>query len=130
MSPRLYPQAKCLGCQAYTTEVWAAADRDEPCPHCGRPNPTIVDVQAMVQFIYLRSGESSSPADDAMIDALLREHQTVSPGETWQHCPRCEEHHDAMNAPCTTVRIIAARWADHPDYRPDWAVPTETAKVI
>lgn len=31
-------------------------------------------------------------------------------------CPHCE--HDT---PCPTVRLLAAVYADHPDYRPEWA---------
>lgn len=56
--------------------------------------------------------------------ALLAEHGIQHPGTAYQYCRVCHDHerHDAMAAPCRTVRIMALAYADRPGYRAEWGL--------
>ena len=55
-------------------------------------------------------------------EAVLRE-VTAARGILAEHHPvdPCDAHNAALESvPCKTLRLIASRWADHPDYQPAW----------
>lgn len=94
-------------------------DREEaePGQTCGQTHP---------QFdVYHPDGHGPSERVRLRIEghrALLAEHATTDAGEDWQHCIRCEdyERHDALRAPCRTVRLLGSIYADRPGYLDEW----------
>ncbi|HEY9391263.1 MAG TPA: DUF6221 family protein [Mycobacteriales bacterium] len=50
--------------------------------------------------------------DLAAMRGILAEHHPVDP---------CDAHNAALESvPCKTLRLIASRWPNHPDYQPAW----------
>jgi len=38
----------------------------------------------------------------------------------WPDCQECGDRDDIKPWPCSTLRLLALPYADHPDYRPEW----------
>ena len=56
--------------------------------------------------------------------ALLAEHSVENPGTSYAYCRVCHDYttHDAMPAPCRSVRIMALAYVDRPGYRNEWSL--------
>lgn len=99
--------------------ISAAIDQDEAesGQDCGQAHP---------QFdVYHPDGHELSPHARLRIDghrALLAEHAVAHAGTSYQHCIRCADHedHDALRAPCRTVRILGAVYAHRDGYQEVW----------
>lgn len=78
----------------YEEDMADAARRDPDCD-CGQPARVLREVEAKRAIVKLHAAE---------------------PG---QHPDFCG--HDLHELPCLTLRLLAAVWNDHPDYRQEWA---------
>jgi hypothetical protein len=63
-------------------------------------------------------------ADVAAKRAIVEEHTCQCPDPGCGDCGACsgDHHADPTPAPCTTVRLLAQPYADHPDFDPAWRV--------
>jgi len=91
---------------------------------------------SLVEFLLARIAEdeeeiiSSAVWDDARQRRDLAEceskrriielHQ-LEHSRTSVHCGECDEGHQYPSWPCTTLRLLALPYADHPAYRSEWA---------
>lgn len=60
-----------------------------------------------------------------MVRAILAEHATVTAAFSGQICRVCwttrkEGPLEGDPYPCRTLRLVAAIWSDHPDYKEEW----------
>lgn len=56
----------CPGCGSHTSNVWQAIEDGEPCPHCGLPSSTIVQVNAV------RDARGDERLREQLAEALVR----------------------------------------------------------
>jgi len=59
---------ECPGCNSYTSSVAYAVDYEQPCPHCGLPAATILEVQAIRSS--LADGDLKERLEQATIEAM------------------------------------------------------------
>lgn len=80
--------------------------------HTEAPTPTLAD------FLRARLGEDSARvlAECEAKCRIVAEH-AVTP----THGDPCDAHNASYETiPCDTLLLLAAPYADHPDYRPEW----------
>lgn len=95
---------------------WHAVDFNDYAhwPHCTYPGdmPGICDCPMLDRL----------RRDVSVKRAMLREHVCTCPANCGE-CDACsgQHHADPTPAPCTTMRLMASVWSDHPDYQAGWA---------
>lgn len=78
------------------------------------------DPNSIMYFLRARYTESPERASVLTFLDLLDLHKPVHDDGWW-----CDELETGLDStwPCLTVRILAAQFKSHPDYRPEWSVP-------
>lgn len=96
------------------------ATREVPCP----------DFDPMSGYACGVLHTETDPRAKAECEAkrqIVAQHEQVSTSEGGTGCENCdwdERYGEVLGdeGPCPTVRILAAVYADHPDYREEWRV--------
>lgn len=95
---------------------WGAVGGNFVTPHIGY----IYEDQALQHIVRFNPARALHEVEFKR--ALLVEHGVVHPGTDYQYCRVCHDYttHDAVAAPCRSVRAMALAYADRPGYRDEW----------
>jgi uncharacterized protein DUF6221 len=93
-----------------------AAQRD----HIARHDPAraLREVASLRALAGMHHRPSQAQVDHYVYTEAAKFCSFCGPGDSWE----AREHPDWFDEwPCHHMRLIAAIWSDHPDYRPEWA---------